>query len=98
MPTSSCQLPKYPSKVDDATGSIYFCLALEDNVSGCRKVRRLILISLFKYYHQDYIFKCETCEEEQKKKNVFFCHSCKIRKNCHLIDHRVYKKISYFEA
>jgi len=42
-----------------------------------------------------FIYLCETCTKEQenelgeqKKKNVFLCHSCMIRKSCHPIDHQ----------
>ena len=41
-----------------------------------------------------FINQCQTCWNEQKnecgeqnKKNIFFCHSCKMRKSCHPIGH-----------
>ena len=44
---------------------------------------------------KEYIYQCKTCATEQEnelgeqnKKNVLFCHSCKLRKSCHPIDHQ----------
>ena len=49
---------------------------------------------------KQHIYQCETCTKEQEnewgeqnKKNVLFCHSCKLRKSCHPIDHQ-FKRLS----